>query len=213
MAKYKIYCEDEQEFKIIDGLIIKEECPTSSGHSVRAGSLSILQDHDNWTNCEDDYIKSRHNLIEYVTDNWQTMSSDELKQASEHFCTDSGTRDLFFTLEEQIDNGQLFHKRSCRCRSHREDLAVSELFNRLTYSQTGEIIKDVGDYLWQYSNMGVEGTTEGDEEGIFDYFTSTLGTSFENNGFLEKGFTPRGVTASGLATNVLNILKHGKKDI
>jgi len=207
--RYRFFCETCNTSHVEEGLFTMEVCPSGSDHTVTSGSVSVLCDNDSWEDCEHDYIWHRHSLIHYVTNNWQIMSTDELMQASEHFCTDTDTRNLFFSLDEQIENGKVFHARSCKCRAGREDAAISELFNRLTYEETGELVSDLGDYLWKYNNLGVEGTTEGDVEGLFDYFTSTSGTSFENNGLIERGYEPIGLSLEELADRVLYILSSG----
>ena len=62
---------------------------------------------------------------------------------------------------------------------------------------------------YSYINFGVEGTTEGDNEGIFDYIQSVSGSSYENTGFATKGYIPEGMTLQQLEDKLLNILKNG----
>lgn len=205
--KYRVFCETENKYIEIENLLIIEKCPNSEEHIVTSGSLSIID--SNYSSSKD-YRRLRHELMEYVTNNYSSMSNEELKQAASHFCAPQDIINQFYTPSEQIALGKEFHTEATKCRKDRFDGVVSALFNHLEYEETGTIIQELDNYIWKYVDLGVEGTTEQDPEGVFDYFTSTSGTSFEDNGFMETGYEPRHtITLSGLRDFVMDILQNG----
>jgi hypothetical protein len=207
--KYTVFCETEGVYKEIESLLLREVCPDNSEHIVTSGSLTVVD--PSFDDCySKDYRQLRHELMDYVSANYLDMTTDELKQAAYHFCVPTYVIDQFYTPLEQIANGKEFHKSATKCRKDRFEGCVTALFNHLTYEETGQIIGTLNDYIWQYVDLGVEGTTEGDPLGIFDYFTATSGTSFENAGFLDTGFTPRhGLSLIQLRDFILTILQSG----
>jgi hypothetical protein len=207
--KYRIFCETEQKYIEIENLLLREVCPIDPNHVVQSGSMTVID--SDYTDCSSkDYRRLRHELIEYVTQNFSTMSIDELRQAALHFCAPVEVINQFFSTTEQLQNGKEFHKQATKCRKDRFDGAVTALFNYLTYEETGQIITSLDDYIWKYVDLGVEGTTEGDIVGVFDYFTSTSGTTFENSGFLNTGFVPQhSISLIQLRDFILNILQNG----
>lgn len=208
--KYRIFCQTENKNIEVENLLLVERCPNSSEHLVMPGSLTIID--STYNNCitSKDYRRLRHELIEYVSQNFSTMTTEELKQAASHFCTPEEIINQFFSPLEQVSLGKEFHQKATECRKDRFDGTVTVLFNYLTYEETGQIITKLEDFLWKYVDLGVEGTTEGDVVGIFDYMTSTSGTIFENNGFIESGYTPRhGITLVQLKDFLMNILQNG----
>lgn len=208
--KYRIFCKTEQEFKEVESLLTKEECPDDPTHVVESGSLTVIQDNDTWANCGKDYRLQRHLLKQYVGENYFSMSDEELEQAASHFCAPLTDINRFFSSAEQVRLGKDFHRRATECRRDRLGGVVALLFNHLEYMEAGEIVQDLNDYIWKYVELGVEGTTEQDPEGVFDYFVSSSGTSFENNGFLEKLFVPRhGITLQELSNAVMIVLQSG----
>jgi hypothetical protein len=207
--KYRIFCKTENKHIEIESLLIKESCPNSPDHEVSIGSLSILSSTYN-DRLSKDYRKLRHELMNYVIDNYQEMPIEDLKQAASHFCTPPDIINMFFSPVEQMELGEEFHKKATHCRRTRFDSVVTSLFNHLEYEESGEIIESLNDYIWKYIELGVEGTTEMDPVGLFDYFTSTSGTIFENNGFIEKNFQPRhNLSLTQLRDFVMDILHNG----
>jgi hypothetical protein len=205
--KYRVYCESEGKFIEVESLLVREVCPNDSEHVVTSGSLTEVDDS---SYCKKDYRKLRHELIEYVTENFAEMTTDELEQAATHFCAPQAVIDQFYTQAEQIQLGKEFHRNATECRRDRFDGVVSVLFNHLEYEEAGEIIQDLGDYIWKYVELGVEGTTERDPVGLFDYFVSESGTIFENSGFMEKDFIPRhGTSLQELSDLVMDVLRNG----
>lgn len=206
--KYRLFCQTENEWKEVESLIIKHKCPDNASHTILEDSIHITR------GCCENYGEGklyrqlRRELIEDVIDNGQQMTNDELKQASEHFATPTSVRDLFFTIDEQIALGDTFNQRATQDRRIRANQVTSVLMNYLSYLEAVEVINDLGDLVEKYVAFGVEGTSEGDPEGMFDYFESTVGTTFEDNGFLEKTYTPRGgLTIAQLSAKVMEVLR------
>ena len=207
--KYTVFCETENKIIEIENLLLREVCTTHPDHTVTSGSLTITE--AGFEDCSGkDYRKLRHELMEYVTQNHQTMTTDELKQAAYHFCVPLEVINMFYTPLEQIANGKQFHQQATKCRKDRFDGVVTVLFNHLTYEETGQIISTLDTYIWKYIDLGVEGVTEGDVLGVFDYFMSSVGTIFENNGFIETGFIPRNnITITQLRDFLMDIFQNG----
>jgi hypothetical protein len=157
------------------------------------------------------YRTRRRKLIDYVTQNAQSLTTAQLKEASQYFATPAYVRDMFFTMDEQIILGEEFNKFATQDRQIRHDRAMSELMNYLTYAESIVVVNDLldnGDLTTKYIKYGVEGTSEGDPVGLFDYFESTVGTIFENNGFLQKTFIPRNnVTIAQLSVSIMDIFR------
>lgn len=204
--KKRIFCITEDKFIDFDSLLNTCQCPNDPEHEVDSQSFRELTEE-----CSIDYKKLRKNVILKVIETQGNLPYDELLAAAKNFALPVEIRDLLLTKEEQITNGILFHKQSCASRRARRDACISELMNRLTYIQTYEIITDLspGNFLENYVNLGVEGTSEGDPVGLYDYFQSSEGTIFENNGFLQKSFIPSGMTIEELSEKILDILKNG----
>lgn len=207
--KYRFKCQNDNAFFDVESLIIRPVCPNHAWHTIIPSSVTIIYDDDRLDACVKDYKVQRKELIDFVIANSETMSNEELAIAAQHFCLPAETRNLFYTIEEQIEFGKIFHRRSCHSRNMRYNAGVAELFNRLSYAETYTIIQDLtpGNLVWNYINLGVEGTTEGDDVGIFDYFQNT--GSFSSTGFLSKSWSPVEMTMEQLGERVMDILKNG----
>jgi len=208
--KYKTYCLTCSKWNEIEWLVVSPICPGHElDHTVLPNSVVLIQNADDCGKGGTQLYRTlRRKLIVHVAQYGQYMSQDHIKQAAEHFAVPQEIRDLFFTTDEQIALGEIFNKRAIQDRQIRNNRVVSELMNHLTYLQTVDIVNDLGDLSDKYINFGVEGVSEGDPVGIFDYFESTAGTQFETAGFLQKQFTPSyGITMLQLSQRVMNILR------
>jgi hypothetical protein len=87
------------------------------------------------------------------------------------------------------------------------------MYNRLTKAQSQEIVNDLNDSKMlaaRYMQFGIEGTIEGDVEGLFDYIESRAGTSYATTGFSSKAFIPIGyANMTAFAVRIMEILKLG----
>lgn len=209
--QYRIHCPQCNTEHILEGLIITSTCPTNSEHSCDKASAVIVSTNDQHEVMRQDYKRQRANLINYVVQSGGSMPVDELMGAAEHFCLPKEVRDMFYTVEEQIEFGKLFHARSIQSRERRYSEVSMQLFNRLTYTQALEVAADLqsGNHVWNYINLGLEGTAVGDPTGVFDYFSSASGTVFSGAGFLEKPWSPLGYTIPELSNKIMDILVSG----
>ena len=205
MAKYRVYCETDQKWEEYDTLMPREVCPVNGTHSIRPGSLCLSGGSDH------DYKVLRNNLIVQVaTEGFSNLSVDEKKIASSHFAVSKTDRDTVHTIDEQISNGILFHKESTKARSDRRNAAEGEVYNRIQDGlEQADLMNDVTAMLDTYVNFGIEGTLEGDIEGLFDYLESRAGTSFETTGLLSKSYTVEGMTVAQLSAKLMDIFKNG----
>ena len=110
-----------------------------------------------------------------------------------------------------------FHATSKKARQIRYSKAVAYMFRSITYSETELIINNIKanrlDY--DYIEHGREGVVEANNtvEGLFNYIKSTAGTSYENNGLLQKQLTFIATSnvnnVTDLSNNLMTILKEG----
>lgn len=158
-----------------------------------------------------DYKLVRSHIISLVqATGFSNLTAEEKDIACRDFCVSKADRDTVHTMEQQIANGIEFHRRSIRARLDRKIAAEGEVYNRMSIaSERSELIGEVTNMTKDYIDFGVEGTLEGDAEGLFDYLESRVGTSFENTGFLSKTYTVEGMTVAQLSARLIDILKNG----
>lgn len=210
--RYKVHCETENQWIEREWLIPYEQCPNNPQHFVTPGSLCVIEDNEHYvydgTNLG--YRKIRRQLIDYVTIHSGEMTTYELKIAAEHFCLPRDVQLQFLTEDELKQASIIFNRRAIDDRRARYLVLVPYLYNYLTYLQCVEIMNEIvdPDYLFRYIELGVEGTSEGDPAGLFDYVMGTEGTIFEGGGLINKPFTPRGnLTMTDIANNIMSVLK------
>ena len=206
---YRLKCNTCNSFIIKEGLIPKYTCNVSDGHIIDQNYFAVLEDENLQKTLEKDYKKHRKELIEYLTVSGASMSQQDLMYATAHFCTPKSIRDQFFTIEEQIELGRDFNRRSIESRRLRWDSASVELFNRLDLQEAFAIGQTLELPAFRYLNYGIEGTTVGDPPGIFDYFMGTSGTPYEVNNFMSTNYVPIGMTLEELQNKILDIVVSG----
>lgn len=215
--KYRIYCSSCLENKEVEGLIITTQCPDNLAHTCDKSTVVILCPNQGCSmNYLDnkDYKQLRSELIDYVVLHSGILPTDELQEASMHFCLPKEVRDMFYTIDEQIEFGLEFHKNSTNARQLRANKVMVELYNHIDLADAFEVGQSVLSATNQYVTYGLEGTLVGDPEGISDYFLCTSGTSYESTGFLTlTGINIiTDITLSGLATKCVNIITYGNKE-
>jgi len=150
-----------------------------------------------------------------ATSGFINLTSIEKRIASRWFVLPAHFRIQVHTIEEQITNGRVFHRRSIRARTTRLQQSKMEIWNRLTHDQLQEIIGDVhaDNIESQYIDFGVEGTIKGDYEGVFDFVVGTSGTQYENRGLVNYPYTPSGMAnMRELSDRIIDILDNGNYD-
>lgn len=152
-------------------------------------------------------IKSLYQSIQ-----WVNLSTTEKTICANYFIPPKIERDEVYTTEQQIMLGLLFHSNSIDARKTRYAYAAMEVYNRLTKVESEEVINDVvsNNLVEKYISNGVEGTLEGDEEGIFDYVESVTGTSYQSSGLATKSYIPDGMSLTQLIDRIMEILRDGK---
>ena len=160
-----------------------------------------------------DYKQFRSGMYALVIEKggFSYLTVDEKDMACRHFIVLRADRDTLYTLEDQIDQGVVFHGLSVECRHERRKRAEAEIYGRLSSADQMSVMNDTAMLLENYVKFGVEGTLEGDVEGLFDYIESRVGTSFAATGLLNKGYIIDGMTLADLSARLMNILKNGAK--
>jgi hypothetical protein len=206
---YKIKCIDCNSFIAKEGLIPELICPINESHQIDQNYLAVLDDVNLQKFCNKDYKKHRKELIERIVASGNQMNMSELYYAAAHFCLPKENRDMFFSLEEQIELGKEFHRRSTESRFLRWTNSLVNLYNYISLEDSFIIGREVEILAFRYLNYGVEGTPEGDEEGLFDYVMSISGTSYENSGLSKKtmDILVSGVTMQDVAAILMKKLR------
>jgi len=182
------------------------------------GLAALVASHDHETTLTDilkgsgDYKARRKSIIiDVATRGFSNLNPREKKLASEHFAVAKADRDTVHTMEEQVTFGTKFHIHSIESRDNRRLSAVGEVYNRLTSgTDQMDLMADVSGLLEQYVKYGIEGTLEGDIEGLFDYIEGRTGTTWETTGLPSKtGYTIEGMTLTQLKDRLMDILANG----
>lgn len=139
---------------------------------------------------------------------FEGLTVEEKKISSTHFCVSKEERLMVHTIEEQIENGVRFHERSIASRKKRRLIVEVEVYSRLESNKRKKLLKEMYELLELYEKFGVEGTLEGDDEGLFDYIEERPATSFFGNGLKSKNYTIDGFSnINDFAIHLMQILK------
>lgn len=159
-----------------------------------------------------DYKNYRSSLAVFVGGvGFSSLSDVDKKEAAAQFVVSAADRNSEFSTEEQVELGAVFHANSILARSERYRRAASEVYNRLSGTESAQIIgliisKGLDTLYMQY---GIEGTASGDVEGLYDYLDGTgsysaIGLS---PGLRHKTWVPIGLTITELSDRILSILR------
>jgi hypothetical protein len=146
---------------------------------------------------------------EVAASGFENLPLLEKKMVSRWFVVDANTRNLVYSLDEQVEHSKVFHLNSIAARTKRAQIVSIELYNRLKKEEINDIINDASALMYNYVNFGKEGTLEGDGEGFFDYICARSGTSYASNGLASKNYTPSGMTLEQLVEGCMQTLKSG----
>lgn len=146
-----------------------------------------------------------------ATTGWANLTLDEKEIAARWFVVAQSQREEVYSLADQITLGKIHHKNSIEARTNRHTCALMELFNRLEKSDAQALLIRLEslNLLRLYVEYGIEGTIEGDVEGVMDYLHSRTGTSFDADGFLEESFTPTAGTLADIKDSLVDIITNG----
>jgi len=158
------------------------------------------------------FIRSRLEEL-FLVAGWSNLSEEEKGICCRYFIVPKINQDEIYGVPDQVANGISFNKNSVASRIARMNRASSEIRNRLQKSECIEIMSEIfgSDSLYdKYINFGNEGTLEGDQEGLFDYIESRVGTSYGNTGFVNKNFVPEGYSNMlTFSVYLMDIVKNG----
>jgi len=145
-----------------------------------------------------DYKKYRNWLKNYVVvNNFYSLSLDEQTLCVQNFAVDRTERDTIYNEQDQINYGTIYHKKSVDSRNKRVSVVIAEIHNRLNEADAKQVVADLvhgvsgsdDNLIWKYESFGVEGTLEGDVDGLFDYVEARTGSAFSGSGFVDKNYT------------------------
>lgn len=225
--EYINYLDPDSEELVLDGRIVNvamsgalEGAELSVLGNIVSGHLahptdSSLQYWDQAHDLNRDYKFKRTKIAQIVASKgWDNLSYQEKEIASRWFVVEAAKRSQIHTMDEQVGLGVTFHKCSVEARVARYEAASSEVYNRLSRPEQISLVGDVEKYGLPhlYTEYGIEGTLEGDVEGLFDYLEGREDTKWAGSGLLQKDFTPSGVTMEHLVDKVMSVLVSGLYD-
>lgn len=167
---------------------------------------------DYWQRDYYDYKQARTdlNLTLIAKGGFDSLDLNEQIIVSKWFLVTEAQRQTVLTLEEEKKAAKDFLALSRVSRELRFDECI---VNVLSYLESADIVtvkQDIKFLYDAYEHLGIEGTVEGDGEGLFDYIDSRVGTSYEFTGLRNKSFTVNhGYTINQLCDLLLDILKNG----
>lgn len=168
----------------------------------------------NWSSLYPDYKAARTQLyIAMMTKGgFSNLLLEEKVIASKWFIVGRVERNSVHTVQEQIKNGLIYHENSVEARKHRFNACITEVYNRLDDDQIKAVMiaMDFSKTVYAYIDLGLEGTLEGNPEGLFDYINARANTQFEMTGLKVQNYTPVGyANCSELANRIMDILANG----
>lgn len=143
---------------------------------------------------------------------FEALEPEEKRIASAWFIVGRAERDSVHTTEEQIANGRSYNANSIAARKFRLVKCMMEVYNRLSQHEVNEVVTamNFARTAYNYTELGQEGTIEGNDEGLFDYIQARVGTTWETTGLKVQSYIPTGMSdCAALADKLIDILKNG----
>jgi len=195
----KLYIENNQSLPSIQLLKNSDSVPEGYTESI---SIENLNKYSSSLISQFDYKFIRNEIKKlYTSIGWATLTTNEKVICSKWIIASPAERTQILTIEQQIGLGQLFARDSSYSRLTRSNRAISEVYNRLSYTDAKVIVDDVTvvkPLFQNYINFGQEGTLENDNEGLFDYIEARTGTTYSVTGFRLKNYTVIGYASMEL---------------
>ena len=211
--RYKVYCETDLKWEHFETVNPLEVCPVNSAHTIKADSLSISEgvqqkDYKYLRDQFKEYIKTLSILNpKTVNDGFDQSSTAEKILCCEHKIGSHSQRVAVVTLANVVSFGVQYKSRTGKSREIRMIYAVALLHNYLP-NNAPTVLDEARNPILDYYIFGREGTAQGDQEGITDYFNG-LG-SYSGAGLINKSWTPEGgLTMQQLITNTEDIILNG----
>lgn len=116
----------------------------------------------------------------------------------------------FLTIDIYTQRRHFFNEKMLETRKIRSVHALTEIDVRLP-DDRGTFMADIitDDLYFKYLELGIQGTVEGDDEGLFDYILARNGTSYSASGLKLKLWSPIGTDMVLLSNKMIDILKNG----
>lgn len=169
--------------------------------------LGCVPDLNDWKK-----LKQEIGLI-FSAATWANLTTPAKEIASLYFVASKTERDQVYSTAIQLENGKEFHLRAVYSRTFRIKTFMSVLCNYLLKADKDDAVDEMtsNNLLYSYIDFGIEGTVEGDPEGLFDYIDARAGTTWASGGaspgLRGKEYVPIGITIEQLADKCLNKLK------
>lgn len=157
-----------------------------------------------------DYKSFRDSLKDWVTEQgFANLSAQDKYIAARFFACSYADQMTVLDFPSYVAFSADHHGASVDCRVKRLIKAQTHVYTRLSVSDAKTLaITVVGNGLIMlYYMYGVEGTLEGDPEGLFDWIEAREGTTFEATGLAVQQFTPTNGTLPELVALVIATLK------
>ena len=199
--------------------VLQEVTPVDSSATLTADeeevtTLSNLQILMNGLQLDARAFRSGLMRLEENAGDFNALGPDEKEQLAQRFAT------AFTNIATEVPNFwdrvenayNAFHPLMVESRKKRFKWCSALIYNSVTPTQAGVIIgKMVTNNLWLlYTEFGVEGTSEGDNTGLYDYVNST--DAFISAGLLEDAtgsMIPGTISETELIQRINDCLKLG----
>jgi hypothetical protein len=159
-----------------------------------------------------DYKKVRVDYAIYIASQGGFLSLVESEKiiAACNFLVGLSDRLSVLSLDDQLIYGLKFHKASVEARDSRVKSSMIYIYNKLSQSDIQSMFQNpIDSMITRYINFGIEGTLEGNVDGLFDYLEARTGTLYETTGLSAQNYTPISGTLQDLVTKIMGILKDG----
>lgn len=205
--------EVETAFEFVEP-VVPDTYVYTEGTFILLSDYPLLNIDENWQNMYSDYKAAR--VAVYIAmmmkGGFNNLSEAEKIIASKWFVVGRTERNSVHTVDQQIENGLNYHQNSTRSRNARFDKCITEVYNRLDDDQIKEVMiaMDYNKTVDAYIKLGIEGTQEGNPEGLYDYILARAGTQWESTGLSVQAYTPVGMAdCQELANRLMDILVNG----
>lgn len=171
----------EQDFKSINDRKIVEITYYEKINPIFSDFKII---NDNWKEIYFDYKQARSDMkLKLVASGgFNNLLLDNKKIVSSWFIVPKTDRDSVYSTLEQIKLGEVYHYYSKLARQLRLSKVLMFFYNILTNEQINQVLTLISTLATNYVDFGIEGTLEGNVEGLFDFIEARLNTSYQTNG-------------------------------
>lgn len=172
---------------------------------------------EHWTQTGRDFWVAKEVAKEYFdtfgqtdTERFAALDTDEQDAACNFNLGPHQDMIDFLTIDIYTQRRHIFNEKMLESRKIRSIHALTEIDVRLP-DDRGEFIEDIisSNLYFRYLELGIQGTVEGDAEGLFDYILARAGTSYSASGLKLKPWSPIETDMVLLSNKMMSILKFG----